>query len=95
VVVLKNVDLYLLDARGRIAEARRKLQELSAEDGVDRAEAALTALKRAREQLLDPATVLRGVAQDQLSLLQESTFAAAAPEVAFDLVVQVPSCSVA
>ena len=58
VVQLKNLDLYLVDARARIAEARRKLQDLAAEDGVDRAEAALVALKRAREQLLDPIDVL-------------------------------------
>jgi len=78
VVQLKNLDLYLLDSRNRIAEARRKLQDLAAEDGVVKAEAALTALKRAREQLLDPITVLRGVAQDELVILQETTYAAAA-----------------
>jgi len=49
VVQLKNLDLYLLEGRNRITEARRKLQELAAEDGVSRAEAALVALKRARE----------------------------------------------
>jgi len=74
----QNLDLYLLDGRTRIAEARRKLQELAAEEGVVKAEAALTALKRAREQLLDPITVLRGVAQDELVILQETTYAAAA-----------------
>lgn len=78
VVVLKNVDLYLLEARTRIAEARHKLQELAAEDGVGRAEAALVALKRAREQLLDPVTVLRGVAQEQVALAQETAYAGAA-----------------
>lgn len=78
VVQLKNLDLYLLDARTRISDARRKLQELAAEEGVAKAEAALTALKRAREQLLDPITVLRGVAQDEVVILQETTYAAAA-----------------
>lgn len=78
VVQLKNLELYLLDARTRIAEARRKLQELAAEDGVARAEAALIALKRAREQMLDPISALRGVAQDQVVLLQETSYAAAA-----------------
>lgn len=71
-VVLKNLDIYLLEAKTKIAEARHKLQELAAEDGVDRAEAALVALKRAREQLLDPITVLREVAQDEMQLMQES-----------------------
>ncbi|HVK85217.1 MAG TPA: hypothetical protein VM513_13965, partial [Kofleriaceae bacterium] len=78
VMQLKNVDLLLLDARSRITEARRKLQELAAEAGVGKAEAALVALKRAREQLLDPITRLRGIAQDQLALIQESAYVAAA-----------------
>ncbi len=72
VVQLKNLELYLMDGRNRIAEARRKLQELAAEDAVARAEAALVALKRAREQLLDPITVLREVAQEELVLMQET-----------------------
>ncbi|MDB4958438.1 MAG: hypothetical protein JWO36_6007 [Myxococcales bacterium] len=72
VVQLKNLDLYLLEGRARIAESRRKLQELAAEQGVDRAEAALVALKRAREQLLDPITVLREVAGEELQLMQET-----------------------
>jgi hypothetical protein len=72
VVQLKNLDLYLLEGRTRITEARRKLQELAAEDGVARAEAALVALKRAREQLLDPITVMRKVAQDELAVLEDT-----------------------
>lgn len=78
VLQLKNVDLYLIDGRTRIADARRKLQELAAEDGVTKAEAALVALKRAREQLLDPITVLKGVAQDELEVLQDTARASAA-----------------
>ena len=78
VLQLKNVDLYLIDGRTRIADARRKLQELAAEDGVTKAEAALIALKRAREQLLDPITVLKGVAQDELEVLQDTARASAA-----------------
>ena len=72
VIQLKNLDLYLVEGRNRIAEARRKLQELSAEQAVTRAESALVALKRAREQLLDPITVLREVARDELQLVQET-----------------------
>jgi hypothetical protein len=72
VVQLKNLDLYLMEGRTRITEARRKLQELAAEDGVARAEAALVALKRAREQLLDPITVMRQIAQDELAILQDT-----------------------
>jgi hypothetical protein len=72
IVQLKNLDLYLAEARNRIAEARRKLQDLAAEDAVGRAETALVALKRAREQLLDPITVLRDVAQEELALMQQT-----------------------
>ena len=71
-VQLKNLDLYLLEGRTRITEARRKLQELAAEDGVARSEAALVALKRAREQLLDPITVMKQVAQDEVSVAQDT-----------------------
>jgi hypothetical protein len=72
VVQLKNVDLYLIEGRSRITEARRKLQELAAEDGVARAEAALVALKRAREQLLDPITVMKQIAQDELAVIEDT-----------------------
>ena len=72
VVQLKNLDIYMLESRTKIAEARRKLQDLSAEEAVARAEVALVALKRAREQLLDPIQVLRAVAQDELQLVQET-----------------------
>ena len=71
-IQLKHLDLYLMDGRTRITEARRKLQELAAEDGVGRSEAALVALKRAREQLLDPITVMKQVAQDELAVLQDT-----------------------
>ena len=72
VVQLKNLDTYLLDGRGKIAEARRKLQELAAQDAVAKAEGAIVALKRAREQLLDPITVLRELAGDEAALMQET-----------------------
>jgi hypothetical protein len=71
-IQLKNLELYLSDGRNKIAEARRKLQDLAAEDAVARAEAALVQLKRAREQLLDPITVLREVARDELTVMQET-----------------------
>jgi hypothetical protein len=71
-VQLQNLDLYLMEARSRMAETRARLQELAAEAGVERCEAALVALKRAREQLIDPIAALRGLAQDQMELLRES-----------------------
>lgn len=69
---LKNLDLYMIESRTKISDARRKLQDLAAEQAVANAEAALVQLKRAREQLLDPIQVLQSVAQDQLQLVQES-----------------------
>jgi Ca-activated chloride channel homolog len=75
VIQLRGVDIYLLEARARIAEARRKLQELATEDALGRAEAAMVALKRAREQLLDPITVMRHVARDELELVQDTVAA--------------------
>ncbi|HEY0253750.1 MAG TPA: hypothetical protein VGC41_19600 [Kofleriaceae bacterium] len=72
VIQLKNLDLYMIESRTKIADARRKLQDLAAEAAVGNAEAALVSLKRAREQLLDPITVLREVAQDQVQLVQET-----------------------
>jgi hypothetical protein len=72
VVQLKNLDIYMLDSRTKIAEARRKLQDLAAEDAVAKAESALVALKRAREQLLDPIQVLRAVAGDEVQLAQQT-----------------------
>ena len=68
VVQLKNVDLYVQDARKAMTDARRNLHELKGELGHVRADAALEALKRAREQLLDPVAVMQAVAQEQLQL---------------------------
>lgn len=72
VVQLKNLEQYLALSRSEIAVARRKLQDLAADDGVARGEAALVALKRAREQLLDPINVLQEVARDQFDLIGQT-----------------------
>ena len=77
-VQLQNLDQYLQDGRARLGEARRKLQDRSADLALDRADAALEALKRARDQLLDPITVLRGVGTDQLAAMQQTMFLVAA-----------------
>ncbi|HEY4177179.1 MAG TPA: hypothetical protein VGM90_10120 [Kofleriaceae bacterium] len=76
VMQLKNLDLYLLDTRTDIGDARRKLQDLDAENGVTKAEEAMVALKRGREQLLDPITVLQTVAQEEVGVMRETMFAA-------------------
>ena len=49
---------YLERARQSLGDARRRLRRLEGERGHRRADAALAELKRAREQLLDPLTVL-------------------------------------
>ena len=67
-VQLKNLDLYIGEARARIAETRRELQDLSAETALAKAEAALVALKRAREQLDDPITILQATLRDEVAL---------------------------
>lgn len=68
-VQLQNLDLYVADARKAMTDARRNLHELQGELAHGRTAAALESLKRAREQLLDPITVLQGVARDQLELV--------------------------
>jgi hypothetical protein len=69
-VQLQNLDLYVQDARKEMVDARRNLHDLRGELAHGRTEAALAALKRAREQLLDPVAVLQGVARDQLQTAQ-------------------------
>ena len=66
---LDGMNSYLQQARQSLGDARRRLRRLEAERAHDRAEGALAELKRAREQLLDPITVLKRVAQDQTLLL--------------------------
>ena len=85
IVQLKNLDFYVGEARTRIADTRRKLQQLAAEDAVGRADAALAALKRAREQLLDPITVLRDAGADELVLARETAAVAGATTKRLDV----------
>ncbi len=93
VVQLRGLDIYLLEARARIAEARRKLQELATEDALARAEAAMVALKRAREQLLDPITVMRLVARDQLELVGDTLGAGAGGKLRLDAPAPTPEAA--
>lgn len=70
---LRGLDSYLQSARVAIDDARRALRKLDSARSHSRATAALAHLKRAREQLLDPVTALKGVAQDQSQLLSHTT----------------------
>ena len=69
---LHNLDLYLQRARQSLGDARRRLRRLEGDRAHRRADAALAELKRAREQLLDPVTVLKGVLQDENLLLMHT-----------------------
>ncbi|WP_428267647.1 hypothetical protein [Haliangium sp.] len=71
-VSLQNLDVYLQRARADLADTRRLLRRLQGDSGHRRADAGLATLKRAREQLQDPVTVLRGVAQEQAQLLGDT-----------------------
>ncbi|HEY0190243.1 MAG TPA: hypothetical protein VGC42_03925, partial [Kofleriaceae bacterium] len=78
IMQLKALDLYLIQGRTRLGEARTKLQALITDEAIDRAEAAMVAFKRAREQLLDPIAVIRRVAQDEVEVLRDSSASATA-----------------
>lgn len=74
---LQALDHYLQRARQSLSDTRRRLRRLEAERAHHRADAALAELKRAREQLLDPVTVLKAVARDETSLLAHTQTLAA------------------
>lgn len=60
---------YLERARQSLSDARRRLRRLEGERAHRRVDAALAELKRAREQLWDPVTVLQAAARDQQELI--------------------------
>lgn len=70
---LHNLDLYLQRSRQSLSDARRRLRRLEGDRAHRRADVALAELKRAREQLLDPVTVLKGVMQDENLLLTHTS----------------------
>jgi Ca-activated chloride channel homolog len=71
-VQLDNLEFYLQLARGELADTRRLLRQLQGDRAHRKADAGLLHLKRAREQLLDPVTVLKAIAQDQTMLLMHT-----------------------
>ncbi len=76
-VQLTNAGFFLDRARERMADARRGLRRLSGDQAHRRASAALRELKRAREQLLDPVTLLRALGRDEAAILGETRALAA------------------
>ena len=68
---------YLERARQSLSDTRRRLRRLEGERGHRRADAALAELKRAREQLQDPITILNAVARDEQELIAHTGVLAA------------------
>lgn len=68
---------YLERARQSLSDTRRRLRRLEGERGHRRADAALAELKRAREQLQDPITILKAVARDEQELVAHTGVLAA------------------
>lgn len=66
---LAGLDEFLQRARQSLGDTRRRLRRLEGERAHRRGDTALAELKRAREQLLDPVSVLKAVSRDQTSLL--------------------------
>ena len=64
---LASMDDYLGRARQSLNDTRRRLRRLEGERAHRRGDAALAELKRAREQLLDPVSVLEAVVRDELA----------------------------
>ena len=81
---------YLERARQSLSDARRRLRRLEGERGHRRADAALAELKRAREQLLDPITILKAVARDEQELIAHTGVLAAFADGAVSLERQSP-----
>lgn len=71
-VQMKNFEQYINRARLGLSGARRVLRRLQAEKAHERADAALADLKRAAEQLMDPVTVLKNIAREQVGLARHT-----------------------
>ncbi|MGE3166970.1 MAG: VWA domain-containing protein [Planctomycetota bacterium] len=78
-IQLDNLLHYLHRARERMDQSRRQFRQKQAERGYRRAAAALTELKRARDQLRDPVEVLGAVITDLDELGRYTAAVAAAP----------------
>lgn len=74
---LEHLLHYLHRARERMGQARSRMRHLRAEQAFRRASAALTELKRGREQLLDPKTRLDALLADGVALTESTAVKAA------------------
>ncbi len=71
-VQLQGLEHYLQQARSNLFDTRRLLRKLRGDKAHLRGDSGLRDLKRAREQLLDPVTVLKSVAQDQTLVIMHT-----------------------
>jgi Ca-activated chloride channel homolog len=71
-VQLTYLELHLTEGRDEISDTRRKLRRLDIERAVQNMEETVQSLKRAREQLLSPITVLQSLVQEEQALIQMS-----------------------
>lgn len=69
---LTALDQFMRMAREAMLAGRARLRRLEGETSHRSAEAALDALKRAREQLADPVQVLQAIAQDQMMVWMQT-----------------------
>lgn len=94
-VQLQAATHYLERARAEQADTRRELRRLDAVESLSSAAGSLEALKRAREQLLDPIAVLKSIAVEQMELTAHTEALAHGREpqigVAEDAVPQIPA----
>lgn len=87
---LASMDDYLGRARQSLNDTRRRLRRLEGERAHRRGDAALAELKRAREQLLDPVSVLEAVVRDELALLGHTQALAAFSQAEIGVQAELP-----
>jgi hypothetical protein len=73
-VQLELVEQWMQIGRTAVSDTRRLLDEGKLEDAHERADEAVEAIKRAREQLLDPIAVLKAIAVDELQVAQQTAY---------------------
>lgn len=71
-IQLQNLEHYLNIARGTMADVARLLRRLQGDRAHRQSDVAVTGLKRAMEQLLDPVTVLKGLVGDQTATMGQT-----------------------
>jgi hypothetical protein len=81
-VQLELVEQWMQIGRAALSDTRRLLDEVKLDQAHERADEAVEAIKRAREQLLDPIAVLKAIAVDELQVSQQTAYLFEAAEQA-------------